>query len=186
MRRRRNAWRWHAFSRSSAEMDAVPNREENMKTFLFGVPLAAALAAGSALAQDPGVKVGTLTCKATDITNVILFTDTDLACVYESVEPGITEEYEGDIDQIGVNLSVKNDLTLVWAVVAPTETEYLPGQLAGTYVGAGADASVGVGAGANVLVGGGEQGFQLQPLSVEGVEGVGASLGIESFELSAK
>ena len=157
-----------------------------MKAITFAVSVTAALAAGSALAQDAGVKVGTLTCKATDITNVILFTDTDLHCVYDSVKEGITEEYEGDIDQIGVNLSVKNDLTLVWAGVAPTETEYLPGQLAGTYVGAGADAAVGVGAGANVLVGGGEMGFQLQPLSVEGIEGVGASLGIESFELKAK
>ena len=156
-----------------------------MKNMAIGVSLAA-LAAGSALAQDAGVKVGTLTCEATEITNAILFTDTNLDCVYESVEPGIVENYEGDIDQIGVNLSIKNDVTLVWAVVAPTETEFLPGQLAGTYVGAGADASVGVGAGAHVLVGGGGQGFQLQPLSVEGIEGVGASLGIQSFELSAK
>lgn len=157
-----------------------------MKTMAIGVSLAAALAAGSALAEDPGVKVGTLTCEATEITNAILFTDTNLNCVYESVEPGIVENYEGDIDQIGVNLSIKNDVTLVWAVVAPTETEFAPGQLAGTYVGAGADAAAGVGAGANVLVGGGDMGFQLQPVSVEGIEGAGLSLGIKSFELSAR
>ncbi|HET7408749.1 MAG TPA: DUF992 domain-containing protein [Paracoccaceae bacterium] len=160
-----------------------------MKAVTIGVSLAAALAAGSALAQDrepdAGVKVGTLTCKATDITNVILFTDTDLDCVYDSVEAGFTETYEADIDQIGVNLSIKNDVTLVWAVLAPTETEFLRGQLEGTYVGAGADASLGIGAGANLLVGGGENGFTLQPLSVEGIEGAGVSLGIKSFELEA-
>lgn len=162
-----------------------------MKIFGFGVSLAAALAAGSALAQDQrpepdaGVKVGTLTCKSTDITNVVLFTDTDLDCVYDSVEGNFTELYEGDIDQIGLNLSIKNDVTLVWAVFAPTETEFLRGQLEGTYVGAGADASVGIGAGANLLVGGGENSFTLQPLSVEGIEGAGVSLGIKSFELEA-
>ena len=141
-----------------------------------------ALVAGAAQGQDAGFKLGTLTCKATEITNTIVFTDVDFACQYESVN-GNTEVYDGEIDKIGVDLSIKNDVTMVWAVVAPTETEYLPGQLAGNYVGASADASLGVGAGARVLVGGGENGFQLQPVSVDGIEGVGVSVGIESFEL---
>jgi hypothetical protein len=144
--------------------------------------VAGALIAGPALAQDAGIKVGTLTCKATEITNAIVFTDVDFACIYEGAN-GNTEPYEGEIDKIGVDLSIKNDVTMVWAVVAPTETEYLPGQLAGNYVGASADASLGLGAGARVLVGGGENGFTLQPVSVDGIEGVGVSLGIESFEL---
>lgn len=147
------------------------------------VTLAWVLVASAAQAQDPGVKVGTLTCKATEITNAIVFTDTNLDCVYQNATGETVEHYTGDVDKVGVDLSIKNDVTLVWAVVAPTETEFLPGQLAGTYVGASADASLGLGAGAHALVGGGDKGFTLQPVSVEGIEGVGASIGIESFEL---
>ena len=153
-----------------------------MKTATIAAALTAGLAAGSAMAADAGSRVGTLTCKATEITNVIVFSETKLLCLYEGAN-GITEKYEGDVDKIGVDLSIKNNITLIWAVVAPTQTEFLAGQLAGTYVGASADASVGVGAGANVLIGGGENGFMLQPVSVEGIEGIGASIGIQSFEL---
>lgn len=149
------------------------------------IALTSALAAGSALAQqqeNAGVQMGTLTCEATEITNAIVFTETKLACIYEGSD-GLTEEYVGDVDKIGIDLSIKSNVTMVWAVVAPTDTTYQAHQLAGTYVGASADASIGVGAGANVLVGGGDEGFALQPLSVEGIEGVGVSLGIQSFEL---
>lgn len=149
---------------------------------VIALAMAGALVAGAVQAQDPGFKLGTLTCKAVEITNAVVFTDVDFACQYEGVN-GETEPYEGEIDKVGVDLSIKNDVTMVWAVVAPTETEYLPGQLAGNYVGASADASLGLGAGARVLVGGGENGFQLQPVSVDGIEGVGVSIGIESFEL---
>lgn len=154
-----------------------------MRTISCSAAIAALLTAGAAMAQDAGVKVGTLTCEATDITNVVLFTETNFDCVYESATGDTTESYTGEIDKIGLDLSIKDDVTMVWAVVAPTETEYMPKQLSGTYFGAAADASLGLGAGAHVLVGGGDMGFTLQPVSVEGIEGVGASLGIESFEL---
>ena len=149
-----------------------------------GAMTAGITAGPAAAAEDAGFKLGTLTCQATEITNAIVFTDVDFACIYESVN-GNTEPYEGEIDKIGVDLSIKNNVTMVWAVIAPTETEWKPGQLAGNYVGASADASLGIGAGARVLVGGGDDGFQLQPISVDGIEGVGVSLGIESFELES-
>lgn len=151
--------------------------------FATALTLAGALAAGTAMAaEDPGVKVGTLTCQLTGVTNVIVFSDTDFDCVYEGAT-GMVEHYTADLDKVGVDLSIKNDVTMVWAVVAPTDTEYQAHQLAGTYVGAAADASLGLGAGARVLVGGGDEGFTLQPISVDGIEGVGVSIGIESFEL---
>ncbi len=157
-----------------------------MKAVLIGTSLALALAAGSASAADnASVKIGTLTCKATDITNVIVFSQTKFDCEYDGVNGEVTEHYTGDVSKIGVDLSIKNDVTLVWAVVAPSDTTYQPNALSGTYVGASADASLGLGAGAHVLVGGGEQSFTLQPVSVEGIEGIGASLGIESFELKS-
>lgn len=151
----------------------------------IAIALAGALAAGPALAEQQeraGFQIGTLTCKATEITNAIVFTETKFACLFEGTN-GLTEEYVGEIDKVGIDLSIKNDVTIVWAVVAPTDTTHQAHQLEGTYVGAAADAALGLGAGARVLVGGGDEGFALQPISVDGIEGVGVSLGIESFEL---
>ena len=47
-----------------------------------------------------------------------------------------------------------------------------PGDLAGEYAGAGAEATAGVGIGANVLIGGTGKAFSLQPISVEGEVGL--------------
>ncbi|HLS19732.1 MAG TPA: DUF992 domain-containing protein [Paracoccaceae bacterium] len=164
-----------------------------MKSMTIALGVAAALVAGSAMAEDAGVmaedagvEIGQLTCKATGTTNAILFTDTHFDCKFASAggsKP--VEHYRGEIKEIGVNLSIKDEVTLIWAVLAPTRTKYLQGQLAGNYVGAGADASIVVGGGANVLIGGGNNGFQLQPISVEGIKGTGVSLGIERLRLDA-
>jgi hypothetical protein len=145
--------------------------------------LAAGLVATPALAKS-GIKIGTLTCKVKDVTNVVVYTEQTFACTFDPANSDQMETYTGKIDKIGVDLSIKQDFTIIWAVIAPTEQIYQPRSLDGTYVGASADAAVGVGAGANVLVGGGENSFTLQPVSVSGVEGVGASIGIEKFELS--
>ncbi len=60
------------------------------------------------------------------------------------------------------------------------------GALAGTYVGASAEASVVVGAGANVLVGGSNRSFALQPLSVQGQVGLNFAVAISSLDLWAQ
>lgn len=157
-----------------------------MKSMTIALAIAAALAGGSAMAEEAGVQIGQLTCKATDTTNMILFTETFFDCKFASSDDSRPDEhYRGEIKEIGVNLSIKDEVTLIWAVFAPTRTRYDSGQLAGNYFGAGADASIVVGGGANVLVGGGENGFALQPLSVEGIEGTGVSVGIKHFSLDA-
>jgi Protein of unknown function (DUF992) len=154
-----------------------------MKTVFTGVLLALGLAAGPAFAQESGIKIGTLTCKSTGTTNAIVFSETAFNCVYEGANGGAREEYVGEVDKIGLDLSITNDVTMVWGVVAPSADRYAPGALAGNYYGAQAGAAVGVGAGAGVLVGGGEGSFTLQPITVSGIEGVGASVGIQQFEL---
>lgn len=156
-----------------------------MKSMTIALGMAAALIASSAMAEDAGVEIGQLTCKATGTSNAILFTETHFDCKFASAAGKPVEHYRGEIKEIGVNLSNKHEVTLIWAVFAPTRTKYSQGQLAGNYVGAGADASIIVGGGANVLVGGGKNGFQLQPISVEGIKGTGVSLGIERFQLEA-
>ena len=74
------------------------------------------------------------------------------------------------------------DGVLVWGVLAST-SDLCKGALSGDYVGASAQATVAVGAGANVLVGGFNKSIDLQPLSVEGSEGLNVAAGIGSITL---
>lgn len=152
-----------------------------MKKLATLLSLAVVLGAGSASAA--GVKIGTLTCTANEVTNAIIYTSETFSCVFAPLN-GQNEDYTGQIQKLGVDLMLKGGETMVWAVFAANATDYEENALAGTYVGAGAAAAVGVGAGAKVLVGGGADSFTLQPISVSGLQGVGASLNIESFSLS--
>ena len=148
-----------------------------------GMALVASLAT-PAFAQDSGsgFEIGTLTCKIVDVTNLIIYTNEKFSCNFKGTDD-LVESYTGEIDSIGVNLSIKKDFTLIWGVIAPTNDKYQAHSLRGSYVGASADVALGAGAGAKVLVGGGSNSFTLQPLSIAGVIGVGASVGIERFKL---
>jgi hypothetical protein len=57
------------------------------------------------------------------------------------------------------------------------------GALAGTYVGATAEAGWAVGLGSNVLVGGSKKGVALQPISIEGFSGANVAAGVVEVEL---
>ena len=149
---------------------------------LLAASLGAALLAPAAYASDP-VEIGQLTCRQTDRMNLIVFSEASYSCSFNPVD-GPNEMYTGKVGKIGVDLSTSKVETMVWYVFAPSNAK--PGALAGTYIGASADAALGVGAGARVLVGGFENSFTLQPASVFGTEGVGVAVGIEEFKLMAK
>lgn len=162
--------------------NARTKRMESMRKPVATAMIGMTLLAGSALA-DSGIEIGELTCKVVDVTNVVLYTEQTFDCEFKSVN-GAIDSYKGIIQKIGVDLSIKDDFTLVWTVVAPTEVAGSEHALAGTYAGVGADVQLGVGVGAKVLVGGGDGSFSLQPVSVGGLSGgVGAALGIEEFRL---
>jgi hypothetical protein len=148
-----------------------------------GMALVASLAT-PAFAQDSGsgFEIGTLTCKIVDVTNLIIYTNEKFSCNFKGTDD-LVESYTGEIDSIGVNLSIKKDFTIVWAVIAPTDDKYQSHSLRGAYVGASADVALGLGVGAKVLVGGGANSFTLQPISVAGVVGAGAAVGIQKFKL---
>lgn len=131
---------------------------------------------------DADVQLGKLTCRLTDVENDIVYTDEKFACSFEPNE-GKVESYIGQITEVGLNLSVVKDYTLVWYVVAGSLDTYKPGNLAGTYVGASADAAAGDGAGADYLVGGFNNEINLQPWALSDESGAGVSLDIEKFEL---
>lgn len=137
---------------------------------------------GAPVFADANVKLGKLTCRLTDVENDIVYTDEKFACSFEP-EEGKVESYIGQIKQVGVDLSVVKNYTLVWYVVTGSLNTYKPGDMAGTYVGASAEVSAGEGAGADWLTGGFNQEINLQPWAVGSDSGDGVSLGIEEFEL---
>ena len=76
------------------------------------------------------------------------------------------EAYAGTMTRIGLDIGVTSGGKIVWAVFAGTNR--FAGMLAGSYVGATAEASIAVGLGANVLVGGSNRSVALQPVSIQG------------------
>lgn len=152
-----------------------------MKSLVVIAATAAAIVAGPALALE-GRNVGTLTCALTGKENLIVYTDETFDCVFDPVT-GEDQRYEGEIRSLGVDLSFTRELTLVWGVITTRTPGDVPDLLRGEYVGAGAAVEVGGGVGLNALVGGSDQQIGLQPISIEGSVGVGASVGIERFTL---
>ena len=59
------------------------------------------------------------------------------------------------------------------------------GALAGNYGGVSAEATVGLGVGANALVGGSNNTVALQPVSVQGQQGLNLAVGISQLQLRA-
>jgi hypothetical protein len=86
-----------------------------------------------------------------------------------------------DPPRFGAQIGISSDVTLAWAVFAPTP-HVGPGALAGGYGGVSAGAAVGFGVGANGLVVG-LNSFALQPLSVEGQTGLNVVATVTGLEL---
>jgi hypothetical protein len=127
--------------------------------------VAAALALCGALAtgaQAASAKLGMLSCELTGVKNDIVYTNEKFLCTFNP-SSGANETYDGTIQEIGVNLSIKKSQKLVWEVFAPS-SDNKTGALAGDYVGA--------------------KSFTLQPISLAGSTGVGVDVGIQRFSLS--
>lgn len=152
-----------------------------MKPVLTAIALALGLTATAASAQS-GTQVGMLTCTMTGIENVVVYTKEDFACTFQP-NSGDPQTYTGVIKEIGVNLSITKDNTMVWGVIAPVADLASPDALKGTYVGGTTQIEVGGGLGANILVGGSGKTVTLQPISMNGLVGAGAALDIAAFEL---
>lgn len=154
-----------------------------MKNTLKILAVAAGLALSATAAQAAGgVKIGTLTCHVHGGAGFVLGSSRDVACTFVSAK-GKKESYKGTVNTVGLDIGVPNEATLLWAVFAAGETKR--GALAGSYVGAAADASVGVGVGAKVLVGGFNHSLTLQPLSVQAQTGLNLSVGVASLKLTS-
>jgi hypothetical protein len=142
---------------------------------LFGIALPIATPARAA------VEVGVLRCQSLEATSYVVVSNQPFDCVFTPSAGGPVQHYQAAIHRLGAQLGVSSNVTLGWAVFAPTATVG-PGALAGVYGGVSAGAALGVGAGANGLVGGNNS-FALQPISVEGQSGFNVVATATTLEL---
>lgn len=127
------------------------------------------------------VKAGYLTCHVAAGWGFIFGSSRRVKCSY-SMSTHYTEYYTGSITKFGADIGYLGSAVMIWAVVAPT-TNLGKGALAGDYVGATASVALGVGAGANVLLGGFKKSIALQPVSIEGQNGLNIAAGVGSLSL---
>jgi hypothetical protein len=151
-----------------------------MKKLFVASLLALGLAIPQAEAAE-GVKIGVLTCHVEGGVGLILGSSKAMDCIFAPAGGGPTEEYEGRISKIGIDVGVTGDTTLAWAVFAPGKVK--AGALEGSYGGASAEATVIAGLGANVLIGGLKRSINLQPLSVQAQTGLNIAAGIAGMRL---
>ena len=134
-------------------------------------------------ANAASTQIGTLSCDVSKGIGMFVVDKQKLTCVFKPDKGGDADNYTGSIDEYGVAIGEVAEGHLIWGVLA--ETNGLPkGALAGTYSGIGANASVGPGAGANILAGGTGRSFSLQPISVEGQEGINIAGGVTTVTLN--
>lgn len=160
----------------------------------FALALAAPLALSAALAQAAdrqryeeadsygGVKIGTLTCDVGGGIGYVLGSAKTLDCTFRAARGG-SEDYQGAIRKLGVDVGFTTRGKLIWAVFAPT-AGYHRGSLGGVYDGASVEATVGAGLGANVLIGGTSGSISLQLLSVTGQVGLNVAAAGTSVTLN--
>jgi hypothetical protein len=134
---------------------------------------------GEAQAQNR-VRTGVLTCSVSGGIGLIVTSQKTTSCTFNP-RRGPNEYYVGVIRRFGLDIGATRRGVLSWAVLS--EGSVRRGSLAGSYVGASAEATVGAGVGANVLVGGSNRSIALQPLSVSGQTGLNLALGVGDFEL---
>jgi hypothetical protein len=154
------------------------------KVLFAAVVLAATAFAGAAPADAGYIKTGVLTCRVAPGVGLVLGSSKGMTCTFAPDFRG-PETYGGKIDKIGLDIGVTGETVIVWAVLA-AQRGFPVGSLAGTYVGASAEASLVIGAGANLLVGGSNSSFALQPLSVQGQLGLDFAVAISSLDLWAQ
>jgi hypothetical protein len=131
--------------------------------------------------QSSRTKVGMLSCDISAGLGLIVASKKELTCLYTPSQGGPKEVYVGSISKFGLDIGATAGGEMAWAVYAPTSAGL--GALAGNYGGATAEATVGVGLGANVLVGGSNRTVSLQPISVQGQEGLNLAVGVTGLEL---
>jgi hypothetical protein len=146
-----------------------------------GLVLALTSAAPAIAADGKHIKVGVLTCAAGPKIGLLITSKQKISCSFQP-DQHEAEHYHGTIREFGLDIGATAASVIIWAVFAQ-QSDYVPGSLAGTYIGLSAEETVVLGLGANVLVGGSESSLALQPLSIEGQAGLNLAVGVARLEL---
>lgn len=152
------------------------------RSVALGAALAGALVLGATGAQAQTTQVGNLTCEVSGGIGLIITSQKELACTFVNSRREL-EVYTGVIRRFGLDIGATTGGQLAWSVYAPSAVSR--GALAGSYIGAGGEATVGAGIGANALLGGSNRSIALQPLSIQGQQGLNVAAGVTNFELRA-
>ena len=142
---------------------------------------AVTVSAISAGAQSQ-IRAGVLECYGRGGMTFVVGSVHEFDCTFRAEGNFPPEPYRGVVRRVGLDLGFNDSVSVAWVVLAPTN-RIGRGELSGTYVGAGANATIGVGLGANALVGGSNNTFALQPVSLQGQTGLNVAAGIQTFEL---
>ena len=152
------------------------------KTRLASAALLGLVVCMPASAQRPvWEQSGTLNCDVSGGIGFIVGSQRSVNCLFTPSYDGPPEQYVGNITKVGLDVGFTGAGQLVWSVLQSTTRRR--GVLAGSYVGASAEATVGAGLGANVLVGGNDRSVALQPLSIQGQVGLNVAAGIAEISL---
>jgi hypothetical protein len=152
-------------------------------TIILAIGVAAA--AHYASAAESGVKAGYLRCSVEGNVSFIFGSTRNVNCTYRPDAGGRVDRYGGEIKKFGVDIGYQTSGVILWGVVAPT-ADIGPGALAGDYGGVSASVAAIYGVGANALIGGSNKSIVLQPVSVEGIEGLNIAGGIGILHLRAR
>lgn len=149
----------------------------------LGIISAAVVAAGlmAAPANAAGVRVGVLTCDVESGWGYILGSQKDLQCAFKASNGDVTR-YSGDITKLGIDIGYTKGGVMIWDVIAPSK-DLKADLLEGTYGGVTAGATAVVGGNLNVLVGGLDKSISLQPISVEGNNGLSITAAVGAMQL---
>jgi hypothetical protein len=146
---------------------------------------ATALLAATATAQAGGIEIGMLDCVVEKGGRLVeIRSNRFVTCTYTPFgHAGAPELYNGTVEKLGLDVGGTGYRLMQWKVVAIGSNAYEPGSLAGSYVGASAEATIAVGVGAHVLGGGSDESFLLQPVSVQEQAGLNAAVSVTRFTL---
>lgn len=155
------------------------------KTRAALVAAMAALVLGAATPPAAAaIKLGVLECTVAPGIGLIVVSSKSVSCTF-APDAGQRETYTGRITKVGVDIGITGRAVIVWAVFA-AQSGYVPGSLAGNYVGISAQASVAFGVGANALLGGSNRSVALQPVSVQAQTGLNLAAGVAGLHLTRR
>jgi hypothetical protein len=152
-----------------------------LRTLAAIVALTMTVAAAPKAFAEGDVKLGYLSCHVGSGFGLVFGSSRELNCTY-TPNTGEPEFYKGEINKFGADIGYLASGVMLWVVMAPSNTMGR-GALAGHYAGATASATLGVGAGVNVLTGGMHDTIALQPISIEGNNGLNVAAGVATLNL---